>query len=64
MIIGQNELIGNSRWFLQKVYDKKISIDIDEAINSDIYKIYKLTYKLTPPMDKDTYYYKFFCPEK
>lgn len=64
MITGQNELIGNSRWFLQKVYDKKISIDIDEAINSDIYKIYKLTYKLTPPMDKDTYYYKFFCPEK
>ncbi|HEP1062507.1 capsular polysaccharide synthesis protein [Klebsiella aerogenes] len=61
MINEQKDFIGDERWLLQDVYDKKISKDIDLRIETDNYKIYKLTYKINPPINQDTYYYRYFC---
>lgn len=62
MIDGQKDIIGNSRWLMQNIYDKELSREIDMTLDADIYKIYKLTYKVIPPENKNTYYYKYFCP--
>ncbi|HDS1115703.1 capsular polysaccharide synthesis protein [Pluralibacter gergoviae] len=60
MIDGQVSEIGNNRWLLQNIYDKAIDHMCDECLRQDSIRIYKLTYKFTPPQDSNTYYYKYF----
>lgn len=60
VIDSQTDFVGDNRWLIQDNYDVIINTKINEAIEQDKYKIYKLSYKLQPPASHDTYYYKFF----
>jgi len=56
----QEKYIGDDRWLLHDNFNKSINYDFDKMISCCQYKIFKLSYKLTPPDDKDTYYFKYF----
>ncbi|EMH4162845.1 hypothetical protein RJ498_002102 [Pluralibacter gergoviae] len=60
MIEEDERLLGNSRWLLQDIYDKEISIKYDNVLKNDAVKIYKLSYKIEPPKNSSTYFYKYF----
>lgn len=60
MINEDKKLLGNSRWLLQEIYEEKISSKYDNILESDSTKIYKLSYKIEPPLDKNSYYFKYF----
>lgn len=56
----QDHYVGENRWLLQDNYDVKISAEIDSRIKNDLYKIYKLSYKVNAINPEYTYYKKYF----
>lgn len=60
MFIENKDFYGNNRWLIANNYDQPLNKELDALISNDRYQVYKLSYKVTPPENKKTYFYKYY----